>query len=449
MDTSLTNLIDTDEMRTLVSNLVIDDTKKGVFRVDRRVFVDRTIFELERKLIFDHCWLYLGHVSEVAQPGNFVTRRIAGRALIFNRDRNGKLHAFYNTCSHRGARLCREKASKRGSFACPYHGWLYNDEGKLIKIPGDATYSEAVQTDASLNLTEVARLAEYCGLVFVCFDPLAPTLESYLGQAAEVLEFITAQGENGMEICDGTQEYATPANWKLLLENSADGYHAGPTHSSYFDYIVARDGDFLMNESKKRNIETLVGVPSLNVGMRSLGNGHSVIETEGPWGRPCARWVPGWGEESKQEVEDIGRRIVARFGVERGRQVTHVDRNTLIFPNLVVNDLMAITIRTFYPLRPDYMEVNAWALAPIGESKLSRDRRLMNFCEFFGPAGFASPDDVEMLDLCQQGYANADVLRYNDLSKGMLSSKKAADDEEQMREFWRQWHKMMNRSAAG
>ena len=204
-----------------------------------------------------------------------------------------------------------------------------------------------------------------------------------------------------------------------------------------------------MNESKKRNIETLVGVPSLNVGMRALGNGHSVIETEGPWGRPCARWVPGWGEESKQEVEDIGRRIVARFGAERGRQVTHVDRNTLIFPNLVVNDLMAITIRTFYPVRPDYMEVNAWALAPIGESKLSRDRRLMNFCEFFGPAGFASPDDVEMLDLCQQGYANADLLRYNDLSKGMLSPKKAADDEEQMREFWRQWHKMMNRGAAG
>jgi p-cumate 2,3-dioxygenase alpha subunit len=73
----------------------------------------------------------------------------------------------------------------------------------------------------------------------------------------------------------------------------------------------------------------------------------------------------------------------------------------------------------------------------------------MNFCEFFGPAGFASPDDVEMLDLCQQGYANADLLKYNDLSKGMLSPKKAADDEEQMREFWRQWHKMMNRGAAG
>jgi p-cumate 2,3-dioxygenase subunit alpha len=157
-----------------------------------------------------------------------VTRCIAGHSLIFNRDRAGKLHAFYNTCSHRGARLCREKSGKRGSFACPYYGWLYNDEGKLINIPGNASYSESVKSDATLSLTEVARLAEYRGLVFVCFDPRAPTLESYLGDAAEVLEFITAQGENGMEICSGTQEYSTPANRKLLLENSADGYTRGP-----------------------------------------------------------------------------------------------------------------------------------------------------------------------------------------------------------------------------
>jgi p-cumate 2,3-dioxygenase alpha subunit len=443
MDTAVTDLLGDAELRAAVAGYVLDDTERGVFRVDRRAFTDQNIFELERKLIFAHCWLYLGHVSEVAAPGSFVTRRIAGRALILNRDRNNKVHAFYNTCSHRGARLCREKAGNRGSFACPYHGWLYDDQGKLINIPGRESYSKQVLSDATLGLTEVAKVAEYCGFIFVCFDPLAPSLETYLAEAKEVLEFITAQGEKGMEICSGTQEYSTPANWKLLLENSADGYHAGPTHSSYFDYIKARDGDFLTNESTKRNIETLVGVPSLNVGMRTLGNGHSVIETEGPWGRPCARWVPGWGEESREEVEEIGRRIVARFGTERGRKVTHVDRNTLIFPNLVVNDLMAITVRTFYPLRPDYMEVNAWALAPIGEGKLARDRRLQNFCEFFGPAGFASPDDVEMLDLCQQGYVNHDVLRWNDLSKGMPKEKKAADDEEQMREFWRKWHQMM------
>jgi p-cumate 2,3-dioxygenase alpha subunit len=437
-----------DEVRALIADMVIDDRDAGVFRVNRRAFVDQAVFELERKLIFDHCWLYVGHVSEVATPSSFVTRTLAGRRLILNRDRAGKINCFLNTCSHRGSILCREKAGKRGSFACPYHGWLYNDEGALINVPGKESYSAAVLNDETLGLTRVPRLAEYCGFIFVCFDPEAPSLDDYLAGAKEVLEFITAQGEQGMEICRGTQEYCTNANWKLLMENSADGYHAGPTHISYFDFITARDGAFTPEHAIGANVETLVGVPSVNVGMRPLGNGHSVIETQGPWGRPCARWVPGWGDDAREEVAEVGRRIVARFGTEKGYQITSVDRNTLIFPNFVVNDLMAITVRTFYPVRPDYMEINAWALAPIGEERLSRERRLQNFVEFFGPAGFASPDDVEMLDLCQQGYANADISEWNDISKGMQSDSFASDDEEQMRVFWRKWADMMTRAGA-
>jgi p-cumate 2,3-dioxygenase subunit alpha len=443
MADGITSLIDANKLKELVNNVIIDDTDNGVFRVNRKAFVDQAIFELERKMIFDHCWLYLGHVSEVAKPSSFVTRKIAGRRIIMNRDRAGKLHAFYNTCSHRGAVLCREKSGSRGSFACPYHGWLYDDAGKLINIPGKESYSPAVSGDASLGLVEVPQMSEFCGLVFICFDPKAPSLEDYLAGAGKIIELITAQGEHGMEVCGGVQEYSTAANWKLLLENSADGYHAAPTHVTYFDYVEARDAQYLTKLNEKRNLDALVGVPSLNVGMRSLGNGHSVIETEGVWGRPCARWVPGWGEDARAEIEEIGRRIVAKYGADLGREITSVDRNTLIFPNLVVNDLMAITIRTFYPVRPDYMEISAWCLAPIGEKEESRGRRLQNFVEFFGPAGFASPDDVEMLDLCQQGYSNHDFLVWNDISKGMPKQKPAADDEEQMRVFWRQWRERM------
>jgi p-cumate 2,3-dioxygenase alpha subunit len=446
MARSVSTLLQNDEMRALIAGMIVDDKKNGRFKVNRKAFVDDAIFQLERTLVFDHCWLYLGHVSEVPKPNTFVTRTLAGRRLILNRDRSGKLNCFLNTCSHRGAILCREKSGKRGSFPCPYHGWLYDDTGALIKVPGDSCYTEQALKDPRLNLARPPRLEEYCGFVFVCFDAEAVSLEEYLAGAAEVLEFITSQGEQGMEICTGAQEYSTAANWKLLLENSADGYHAAPTHMSYFDYIAARDGDYLINEAVRRNVQTLVGVPSINVGMRPLGNGHSVIETEGPWARPCARWVPAWGEESQEEIAEVGRRIVERFGPERGRKITSVDRNTLIFPNLVVNDLMAITVRTFYPVRPNYMEISAWALAPIGESEKSRTRRLQGFVEFFGPAGFASPDDVEMLDLCQQGYANSDLAEWNDISKGMNSENFASDDEEQMRVFWRKWHGMMMRA---
>jgi p-cumate 2,3-dioxygenase alpha subunit len=82
-------------------------------------------------------------------------------------------------------------------------------------------------------------------------------------------------------------------------------------------------------------------------------------------------------------------------------------------------------------------------LAPIGESKTSRARRLRNFLEFLGPAGFASPDDVEMLELCQKGYANRLGMEWNDISRGMLKEAPTNNDEEQMRVFWRRWRDLM------
>ena len=176
-----------------------------------------------------------------------------------------------------------------------------------------------------------------------------------------------------------------------------------------------------------------------------LGNGHAYTTSHGtmPWGRPYGRWIPGWGEEAKAEIERIVAQTIERLGPERAALVTQADRNTLIFPNLVVNDLMAVTIRTFYPVRTDYTEVSAWALAPIGESASSRDRRLRNFVEFLGPAGFATPDDVEMLALCQQGYSNLDSVQWNDISRGMHTDQPIKTDEAQMRAFWRRWHELM------
>ncbi|MDO9459908.1 MAG: Rieske (2Fe-2S) protein, partial [Alphaproteobacteria bacterium] len=103
------------------STYVIDDGDGGLFKVARKSFVDDAVLEDERRRIFDRCWLYLGHESEIAKPGDFVTRAIAGRNLIFNRDRSGAINAFYNTCTHRGAMVCREIKGNSRNFACFYH----------------------------------------------------------------------------------------------------------------------------------------------------------------------------------------------------------------------------------------------------------------------------------------------------------------------------------------
>ena len=81
--------------------------------------------------IFSKCWIYVGHSSELKKPNDFVTRRVAGRPVIFNRDMRGEIHCFLNTCRHRGAIVCTEREGSRHAFRCIYHGWAYRNDGAL------------------------------------------------------------------------------------------------------------------------------------------------------------------------------------------------------------------------------------------------------------------------------------------------------------------------------
>ena len=128
-------------------------------------------------------------------------------------------------------------------------------------------------------------------------------------------------------------------------------------------------------------------------------------------------------------------------------RMTETNRNLLIFPNLIINDIMAITVRTFFPLSADYMEISAWALAPKEENPEMRALRLDNFLTFLGPGGFATPDDVEMLESCQRGFANKEVM-WSDISRGMKRERPLPNDELQMQTFWRRWHQLLSLPAS-
>ncbi len=413
--------------------LMIDEAA-GLFRVNRKSFVDDAVLAAEQRRIFDRCWLYVGHESEIAKKGDFVTRNIAGRNLIFNRDRGGKVNVFYNTCTHRGAFVCREDQGNSRRFQCFYHGWVFSDEGDLVEVPGRDSYCAHFNEDGSSNLARVERLDAYRGLYFINFGDEPTSLEDYLGGAREYIDLVLDQAETGMEIVGGTQQYGVNANWKLMTENSIDGYHAATTHATYMDYLV--------------NAGAIAQGGMGGGGGRQLGNGHAVIEYYSPWGRPVAQWVPPWGEEAKRDIEDIKARLRARFGDEKAERMATLSRNLLIFPNLVINDVMAITVRTFYPVSPGRMNVSAWALAPKEENAAFRERRLVSFLEFLGPGGLATPDDVEALEMCQRGYKNMEAVAWNDISKGMASEQSGTNDEIQMRAFWRQWNALMTAGEA-
>jgi p-cumate 2,3-dioxygenase subunit alpha len=410
---------------------IIDDREAGLFRVNRRAFTDPECLEQERRRIFDKCWIYVGHESEVAHAGDYQSRNVAGRPMMLVRGDDGVIRVLLNTCTHRGAMVCRQKSGNAKTFQCPYHAWTFNSRGQLVGVPGEDSYSAAFSRE-ELGLASPAQVDSYRGFIFACFDRAAHSLYDYLAGAREYLDLVADQSQIGMKVVAGQQSYSARANWKLLVENSYDGYHGLPTHQRYFGFL------------NDIGVPVRGGDPNRPPCQRAvdLGNGHAVVEYASSWGRPIAHWVPPFGEERKPHFDELRRGFEERFGKERAFRICETSRNLGIFPNLVINDIMAITIRTFSPISPDYMEVNAWSLAPIDESAQDSALRLDNFLTFLGPGGFATPDDVEMLESCQRGFQNREV-GWSDISRGMKREEPAITDEHQMRAFWRRWNYLM------
>jgi p-cumate 2,3-dioxygenase alpha subunit len=212
--------------------LVDDDAERHRFRVHRSTMTSPEIFREEVKRIFHRSWLYVGHESEVRNPGDYVRRPIAGRPVFMVRGANSKkVHVFHNTCTHRGAVVCRQKVGNSKVFQCFYHAWTFDSEGKLVGVPDRGAYGGQLDL-GSLGLKPVARVESYRGFVFASFDENIIDLVTYLAGAREYLDLIIDSAGGEMEIIKGTNEYCIDANWKLLAENSIDGYHALPTHDT-------------------------------------------------------------------------------------------------------------------------------------------------------------------------------------------------------------------------
>ena len=352
------------------------------------------------------------------------------------RDSNSNVRVYLNACRHRAAVVCREDHGKTRGFFCFYHGWSYNINGELDGVPGQASYPPSFDPK-KLGLAEPAKVESYKGFIFLNFNIEAISLIEYLAGATEYIDLIVDQSPSGkMEVIPGTQEYDIKANWKLLVENSFDDYHLITTHSTWLNYMK-RSGV----EIKKPEKGHLM--PSHGIG-KVLGNGHAVIDNVNFRGRPVAKWIPLYGESTKEEIDNIRTELNARLGPERANRVADTNRNLVIFPNLVLNDGSSVTIRTFHPARPDLMNVTAWALGPVEESETARAVRLDSFLTFYGPGGFATPDDVEALESVQKGMATFKEVPWSVMSRGMSKEGEQLNtDELHLRAFWIRWNELM------
>jgi p-cumate 2,3-dioxygenase alpha subunit len=176
--------------------------------------------------------------------------------------------------------------------------------------------------------------------------------------------------------------------------------------------------------------------------------GHGYFESWVPNGKPVASWIPPWGPDAKAEIDRIRDRITQKHGPDRAKRICDHQKNLIIFPNLVINDHVSITVRMFQPLSVNTMRVTAWAVGPKDETPLLRKIRLDNFLTFLGPAGLATPDDNEMLELAQVGVEGT-AVQWSDISRGMgedgdlLTGSGPWTDENQMRAYWAQWDRVM------
>src|SRR5688572_20934835 len=100
-----------------------EDRDANTFRVNRAALRDAEVFRLEQERIWAHSWLYLGHESEIGQRGDYRVRTLGGRPLIFCRDDEGRVHAYFNSCPHRGTTICRDDGGNARFFRCFYHAW--------------------------------------------------------------------------------------------------------------------------------------------------------------------------------------------------------------------------------------------------------------------------------------------------------------------------------------
>ena len=386
-----------------VSTSVIEDKDRGLYRCRRDIFTDPELFEIEMKHIFEGNWVYLAHESQIPNKNDYYTTHIGRQPIFIARNKNNELNAFINACSHRGAMLCRYKRANKATFTCPFHGWTFNNSGKLLKVkdPDTAGYPESFNSEGSHDLKKVARFESYRGFLFGSLNPNVLPLTEHLGEAAKIIDMIVDQSPEGLEVLRGSSTYVYDGNWKLQAENGADGYHVSAVHWNY-----------AATTSRRKTAASGDAVRAMDAGswakqgggFYSFEHGHLLLWTR--WSNPEDR--PNF--ERREE-------LAAKFGPARADWMIGNSRNLCLYPNVYLMDQFSSQIRVFRPISVDKTEVTIYCIAPKGESAEARSRRIRQYEDFFNASGMATPDDLEEFRSCQMAYMGT-AAEWNDMTRG-------------------------------
>lgn len=238
---------DIEIMRELVRN-----HREG-FALPRHFYTSNAVYEHDLRSFWNRSWIWVGHVSQIPEPGNFFVFEYGPESVIVVRDRHGNVRAHLNVCRHRGSRVCLKESGTARVFSCPYHAWTYELDGQLR-----AARDMNPDFDRSDYGLKPAHVHVFQGLIFISVGENPPAMDEGL----ETLSPLTAPfGIEALKIAR-TSSYPVPANWKLALENYMECYHCAPSHREYsrsHSLKDPREMAELIGPLKERSVE--VGLP--------------------------------------------------------------------------------------------------------------------------------------------------------------------------------------------
>jgi len=287
-------------------------------------YSDPRFFRLEQEQLLSKSWLLAAHLDELPSSGDFLCWDNAGQPVVLVHAEDGAIHAFHNICSHRGAPVVTEKTGNSRRLTCGYHGWSYSLEGKLLAVRNPEDYRDL---DLSCRGLKKIRCEQYGRLIFVNFDPDAPTLQEWLGPVAEEWD------EFRFDQCrlSARAIFDIDCNWKIAMEANMEVYHVPSIHPKTIAPLL----------DPRRNVNTL------------YTNGHGrmiapIPETSGSGEIDRPAWQSSWGE-----IDSAG---------EIARTCT---QSYNLFPNLVAPlNQYALPPLLFWPNGIDKCRIETWTMAP-------------------------------------------------------------------------------------
>ncbi len=198
-------------------------------------YTSDAFYEFERKAIFGREWFCVGREDQIPDPGDYFTVTMAGEPLVVVRGTDAAISVLSAVCQHRGALVAKGSGSCGSYLRCPYHWWTYDLDGKLVTAP---QMHKAEDFDKALHGLPGLRVDRWNGFVFACLHADTEPISSRLGEFGDYVENYQM---GDLRTTEPVTTVGHPFNWKLMVENGIEPYHASYLHHDMFEFPKERN----------------------------------------------------------------------------------------------------------------------------------------------------------------------------------------------------------------